>query len=171
MTDRYRRTYIWYTGTPVFPFGYGLHYTNFSAHLLDTIVSTYDISTLVTSNTSVTCLDQIPLASIPIVITNTGRITSDYVVLGFLSGEFGPAPYPNKALKAYSRLHNITGGESQTATLPLTLGSLARADVNGDIWLFPGNYTFSVDTTDMVTWRFELKGEAVKLEHWPVSPA
>ncbi len=113
--------------------------------------------------------DLLPFVSIPVTVTNTGTVTSDYVVLGFLSGEFGPQPYPIKSLVAYERLHSITaGGGSQTASLQLTLGSLARADASGDLVLYPGNYSLGIDTDARAAVEFTLTGEATALDSWPV---
>lgn len=104
-------------------------------------------------------------------VKNTGVVSSDYVALGFLSGSFGPTPYPLKSLVAYTRLHNITGGSSQTGTLNLTLGSLARADDAGDMVLYPGDYSLIIDTDAKAAWNFTLTGDAATLDAWPAPPA
>jgi hypothetical protein len=45
--------------------------------------------------------------TIPVSVSNTGSISSYYILLSFLSGNLGPTPYPNKSLVAYQYLHNI----------------------------------------------------------------
>ncbi|RFU30389.1 hypothetical protein B7463_g5947, partial [Scytalidium lignicola] len=164
------RTYKWYTGTPVFEFGYGLHYTNFTASVKDSSQSTYSISDLLSVNSTASFKDLIPFKTIPVNVKNTGNVDSDYVVLGFLSGEFGPTPYPIKSLVAYTRLHNIRPGSSQTASLSLTLGSLGRADDSGDLVLYPGNYSIAIDTDKKAVWNFTLTGQASNLDGWPAPP-
>jgi len=166
------RTYKWYTGKPVFEFGYGLHYTNFTAALPSRCSNaTYSISSLVSRNSSATYKDLIQFQTIPVNVTNTGSVDSDYVVLGFLSGTFGPTPYPLKSLVTYTRLHNITAGSSQTASLGLSLGSLARVDEQGDMVLYPGDYSLVIDTDAKAVWNFTLTGDAAVLDSWPTPPA
>jgi len=165
------RTYKWYTGTPVFEFGYGLHYTTFSASIpLGCTQSTYSISSLVSTKSSATFMDLIPFQTVPVNVTNTGNTSSDFVVLGFLSGSFGPTPYPIKSLVAYTRLHNITVGTSQTGNLNLTLGSLGRVNEVGNVVLYPGDYSLVVDTDAKAMWNFTLTGEATVLDSWPAPP-
>lgn len=154
----------------MFSFGYGLHYTNFTTSIA-TMASNYSIPLLISKNSSAPYLDTVPFVSIPVTVKNSGTTTSDYVVLGFLSGTFGPAPNPNKRLVSYSRIHNITAGNSQTTSLNLTLGSLGRANADGDMMLYPGDYTLSIDTTAKAAIHFTLSGSATKLDSWPAPPA
>lgn len=176
------RTYKWYTGEPVYPFGYGLHYTNFSAALApsnksltpntlsDTKKSTFAIAQLMNScnaSSRVTFLDQCPFTTVSINIKNTGEVKSDYVALLFVSGEFGPRPYPKQSLVAYKRAHNITAGDTQTVALNLTLGSLSRVDEMGNTILYPGDYTLTLDVEPMLTIHFKLTGQEAMLDKWP----
>jgi beta-D-xylosidase 4 len=92
------------------------------------------------------------------------------VILGFLSGSLGPTPYPKKSLVAYTRLHDITAGSSQTGLLNLTLGSLARANDNRDMVLYPGDYNSVIDTDAKAVWNFTLTGDAVTLDSRPAPP-
>ena len=167
------RTYKWYTGTPVFEFGFGLHYTTFSfawaanAHA-NTPATSYSIDALVASgNKSVAFMDLAPLDTFAVHVTNTGKVTSDYVALLFASGTFGPAPHPNKQLVAYTRVHGLAPKKSAIAELTVTLGAIARADENGDKWVYPGTYTLALDTTGELKHTFELVGEARKIADWP----
>jgi len=166
------RTYKWYDGA-VLPFGYGLHYTNFSAKVVPSKNTTYDISQLVSScsRSQYKYLDLCPFDKFKVNVTNTGSVSSDFVTLGFISGQNGPKPYPIKELVAYQRLFNISSHASQTATLNLTLGSLARRDVNGDQILYPGDYGMLVDVPTQAVWNFTLTGSPVTLDQWPQRPA
>lgn len=162
------RTYKWYSGTPILEFGYGLHYTNFTASLSEPSAASYDISTLVSSCSGVAHPDLCSFASYTVNVTNTGSTTtSDYVALLFVAGEFGPAPYPNKALVAYDRLHAIAPGSSQTTSLNLTLGSLSRADDYGNTILYPGDYKLLLDIEPRATVCFTLTGQEAVLDYWP----
>lgn len=174
------RTYRWYEGEATFPFGSGLHYTTFTAEVDDSSFSTlsdgasFDIPTLITNAncTGVSYLDLCPFASLPITITNTGTtFSSDYVVLLFLKGEFGPQPYPLKTLVAYERAQNVSAsGGTETVTLDLTLGSLSRVDSEGNRVLYPGTYSLVLDLDELVTVNFTLTGEEKVLDEWPAAP-
>ncbi|TKA23286.1 hypothetical protein B0A50_07343 [Salinomyces thailandicus] len=170
------RTYQWYTGEPVFEFGSGLHYTNFSISFANDLPhnhhsssSCYNISDL-TGDCNEQYKDRCAFATIPLDVHNTGAVTSDYVALGFLTGCHGPQPYPRKRLRAYKRLHGIAPGSTQTAAVNLTLGSLARVDDYGNTVLYPGDYALMIDTQPLAMMNFSLTGEAVTLDYWPQPP-
>ncbi|KAE8454440.1 hypothetical protein EG329_000062 [Mollisiaceae sp. DMI_Dod_QoI] len=170
------RTYKWFSSTPTFPFGYGLHYTNFIVSLSTPPSSTFNISSLIsspqtTSNSTTKYADQTPFLTLPITVSNTGSVQSSYVALSFLSGSFGPLPYPSKSLVAYTRLHDIAPNSSSNGTLKLTLGSLARTDEKGDLVLYPGSYSLGVDIDGKASWNFTLVGEQAVLDSWPAPPA
>ncbi|KAF8854303.1 glycoside hydrolase [Acephala macrosclerotiorum] len=168
------RTYKWLTTTPTFPFGYGLHYTNFTVSLSAPATLTYNISSLfspTTTTNSTKYADLTPFLTLPISVFNTGFVSSSYVALGFLSGSFGPTPYPSKSLVAYTRIHDISPNSSSDGSLKLTLGSLARTDENGDLVLYPGSYSLKVDVDGKAMWNFTLVGEQVVLDSWPTPPA
>ncbi|KAI1378992.1 glycoside hydrolase family 3 protein [Hypoxylon crocopeplum] len=169
------RTYKWYTKAPVFAFGHGLHYTSFNVSLPADLPATFSTADL-TSNISFTDIgpvasgnypDLAPFISIPVSVANTGNITSDYVTLAFLKGEYGPTPYPLKSLVAFTRIHNIKPGETGTATLDIKLGAISRSDVDGGLTLWPGKYTLVLDTDDRAPWGFEITGDQVVLEKLP----
>lgn len=186
------RTYKWYDGTPVYPFGYGEHYTTFGYKWSKAPESTYNIQELVIAGQGATYIDTAAFDTLAIDVTNTGKgeskrhpshgaahraffcsaiVTSDYVALLFSSGEYGPTPYPNKSLVSYTRLHGIAPGSTSTAVLPITLGTLARADTDGNFWLYPGTYTLALDTTGTLTYEFTLTGNAAQLTNFPQNPA
>lgn len=166
------RTYKWLTETPTFPFGYGLHYTNFTPSLTPPSTNTFKISSLIQPTTNATTYaDLRPFLTLPITVTNTGSTNSSYVALAFLSGSFGPTPYPTKSLVAYTRIHGIAAGSSGSGALNLTLGSLARTDENGDLVLYPGSYRLGIDVDGKVGWNFTLVGDEAVLDKWPAAPA
>jgi beta-D-xylosidase 4 len=166
------RTYKWYNGTAVFEFGHGLHYTNFSANISPGLQQSYAISDL-TSNCTQVYKDQCAFASVQVAVNNIGNTTSDYVALGYIAGNHGPAPLPKKTLVGYQRLHNIAGGASSTATLNLTLASLARVDEMGNKVLYPGDYSLMIDNGPLAMYNFTLTGDqsGAMLDEWPQPPA
>jgi beta-D-xylosidase 4 len=163
------RTYIWYTGEAVYPFGSGLHYTTFAFSWLSKPAASYDIADLVQHEDENGFLDLKEFASFEIDVENTGEIASDYVALLFISGkDSGPAPQPLKRLVAYTRVKQVQPGKKSTGDLTIKLGSLTRADEEGDQWVYPGKYALHLDTNPVVlTAEFELVGEAVRILSLP----
>jgi beta-D-xylosidase 4 len=176
------RTYMWYEGEPIFEFGHGLHYTNFSVSFdgSDSAPSSYADNKTSSESYSIqdltgNCDERYPdlcaFKTFDVTVENTGKVESDYVVLGYLTGQFGPQPYPKKQLKAYTRVHDVAAGASSSASLDLTLGSLGRVADNGDMTLFPGDYALVIDNDAKAVVKFTLTGEPVILDHWPQPPA
>jgi beta-D-xylosidase 4 len=166
------RTYKWYNGSVVYEFGHGLHYTNFSADIASDIRESYAISDLVSGcNNTGPFLERCPFTSMDVRVSNDGHTSSDYVTLGYITGTFGPAPHPKKSLVSYQRLFNIAGGDSDTATLNLTLASLARVDEMGNKVLYPGDYSLLIDNTPLTSVNFTLTGDEAMLDEWPQPPA
>jgi beta-D-xylosidase 4 len=154
------RTYKWYTGKPVLPFGYGLHYTNFSVSWQSTPSKTSnDIPTLVNSASGFK--DLAKFASLTVNVKNTGgpaNVASDYVGLLVLSSpNAGPAPRPVKQLVSYGRLHSVGVGSTQRLTLSVNLGALTRADTNGNQYIYPGDYTLALDVDSKLTFNLSLR--------------
>jgi beta-D-xylosidase 4 len=168
------RTYKWYTGEPVVPFGYGLHYTNFTV-TWDSVPSTTtsDIPSLVNKAGGVK--DLAPFATLTASVKNTGgpaNLASDYVGLLFLSSnDAGSAPRPNKQLVSYGRLHGVKVGSSQQLSLTVNLGALASADDNGNLYIYPGHYTLAFDIDSKLTFNFTLTGAATLLDSLPQNAA
>ena len=169
------RTYKWYTGKPVIPFGYGLHYTEFDFEWEESLHHEYNIQQLVAScqtNSGGHVNDNTYFATVKACVKNVGRAASDCVGLLFLSSDnAGPTPRPNKSLVSYLRLHDITTRSEQVLDLPLTLGSLARADENGSLVIFPGDYKIALDIFETLTFEFSLRGNPVVIDTLPMPDA
>jgi len=171
------RTYMWFANATV-EFGFGMHYTRFDLAVRgpggNTSVggrATWDVQALVGQCRGVAYLDLCPFVSVDVDVRNTGKRASDFVALGFVAGDYGPAPHPRKQLVAYQRLFNITAGSTATASLNLTLGSLGRHDEMGNLMLYPGSYSLLVDVPTQATWNFTLTGSAAMLDKWPQPPS
>ncbi|KAI3342453.1 glycoside hydrolase superfamily [Ustulina deusta] len=172
------RTYKFFDGA-VQPFGYGLHYSRFSAsfrnfsrqgmgipNFRQDSGPTFRIAGCV-SGCSETYQDLCPFGTITVDVVNEGDITSDFVLLVFLAGGHGPTPYPIKELVAYHRLHDVAAGDRQSVRLDLTLGNLARVDDNGNTVLYPGTYDILLDVPTQASTSFRLSGEETVLDLWP----
>ena len=94
--------YVELSATPLFPFGYGLSYTDF------------DYSDLQIHTDSVT---GIPLSA-TLTVTNTGLRDGDEVVQLYVSPRYASTVQPIMQLKAFSRI-TLPAGAGSTVTLPL----------------------------------------------------
>ncbi|KAH8882066.1 glycoside hydrolase [Thozetella sp. PMI_491] len=168
------RTYMWYP-TPVVPFGYGLQYTNFTVAWTSRPEQIYDIASLVESASKASIVGKSKFTSVSVDVKNTGGISttpSDYVALLFLSTQnAGPAPYPVKKLVSYGRAHSVAVGATAQLKLDITIDALARVGVNGNTYLFPGDYTLAVDINPKIMMNFTLRGEATLIESLPPIPS
>jgi beta-glucosidase len=116
-----RRTYRYFDGEPLYPFGYGLSYTSFrydNPHL--------DAAGL-SANHSVT---------ISVDVTNTGAMGGDEVVQLYLTHP-GIAGAPRRALKGFQRVH-LDRGEKKTVTFTLRDRELSLVDDAGRHCILPG---------------------------------
>ncbi|KAF9054258.1 glycoside hydrolase family 3 protein [Panaeolus papilionaceus] len=164
------RTYMWYKGTPVFEFGLGLHYTTFALSWGKQPRDRYPAPPgLGPHPASDKKLDLNTFDTFEVVVKNTGKVASDYAALLFVSGNAGPAPSPNKRLISYTRLHDIKAGSQQTASLKVTLGSIACADKDGNLWVYPGTYKLTVDigAEQSLSHSFVVEGQASQISSWP----
>ena len=109
------RTYRYFEGRPLYPFGYGLSYTTF----------TYD-TPVCTAKTTVTG------ESVKVVtrVRNTGSVAGDEVVQLYVSHPDAPEPKPIRTLKGVKRIH-LQPGEEQIVEFTLTPRNLALVDVDG----------------------------------------
>ncbi|EOA88301.1 glycoside hydrolase family 3 protein [Exserohilum turcica Et28A] len=163
------RTYRWYNES-VQPFGFGLHYTTFEAKFASETALTYDIKAITGACTE-QYLDLCAVAPVQVAVTNKGNTTSDFVALAFIKGDVGPAPYPLKTLVSYTRLKDISSGQTKMASLPLTLGTLARVDEQGNTVVYPGEYTLLLDEPTQAEVKLTITGEQTVLDKWPQPPA
>ena len=171
-TGNLGRTYRWYNDA-VIPFGFGLHYTNFTVSTDSDALNngSSDIASL-TSDCTEQYKDRCAFASVPVTVQNDGDVASDYAALLFVSGDFGPQPQPFKTLIAYARAFAVQPGQSQTLTLNVTLASLARRDEQGNNIVYPGSYEMGVDvnldgSVKFPLGGFTLTGEQDTIEEWP----
>ncbi|KAJ3127910.1 hypothetical protein HK098_005551 [Nowakowskiella sp. JEL0407] len=172
------RTYRWYDKT-IKPFGFGLHYTTFKVSFDDNLRGKppghlrgpvkYSIQQMLERCRN-KYPDTCPFEPLKIKVTNTGKMTSDYAALAFLSGKYGPPPYPIKTLATYGRRRDIRPGQTVDFVLNWTLGNIARVDENGNTVLYPGKYTISVDEPTLASSEFELTGKVAVLDAWPAPP-
>jgi beta-glucosidase len=116
-----KRTYRYFDGEPLYPFGYGLSYTTFSysnAHVDNANVA---------ADGSVT---------ISIDVTNAGAMAGDEVVELYLTHP-GVAGAPLRALKGFQRIHLPRGGK-KTVSFTIRDRDLSIVDEAGKHRIVPG---------------------------------
>jgi len=164
------RTYKWFDGA-VLPFGYVLHYTNFSANASINFPSLQDTADIIKRSNSKKYIDQFGRSNLVVNVHNVGDLTSDYVALAFVSGEYRPLPRPRRELVTYSRIAVIEPGSAKTASLPIKLGaSSTRWDGSGRRVLYPGVYKLALHTEpELAVVEFEITGSEVVIEKFAVA--
>jgi beta-glucosidase len=123
------RTYRYFTGKPLFPFGYGLSYTRFR------------YSDLKITKAKINTSDSIELS---VTVKNTGKYDGDEVVQLYVKNLSSKQPQPIKSLKGFKRIC-LKKGESKTVLLPLKAGDLKYFDEDkNDFIIEPGDYEIQV---------------------------
>jgi beta-glucosidase len=118
------RTYRYFTGQPLYAFGFGLSYTTFAYHNLQITPASIKVGTPV---------------SVQVEVENTGLRTGDEVVQLYLKDLAASQPVPRLQLQGFNRLR-LAPGEKQTAQFTLTAEQMSWADENGQWVLEPGDF-------------------------------
>ncbi len=121
------RTYRYFEGKPLFPFGFGLSYTTFS------------YSGLTLPKSAIKAGD--PLTA-KVTVTNTGKREGDEVAQIYLSFPH-VAGAPLRALRGFKRVH-LKAGESQTVQFDLRDRDLSMVTEAGEPIIAEGKYSVSV---------------------------
>jgi len=128
------RTYRFYTGTPVYEFGTGLSYTNFTyvyTNVSHEVVRAADLSEHLYAEQS-SFLTAPAVASVQVKVTNVGTVTSDSVILAFvIPPNAGQNGNPKKVLFGFTRFNGMGPGSSNTINFPLSAYDLSLVDENG----------------------------------------
>ncbi|HEX8713370.1 MAG TPA: glycoside hydrolase family 3 C-terminal domain-containing protein [Terracidiphilus sp.] len=121
------RTYRYFKGKPLYPFGYGLSYTTFS------------YSDLALQNSAVNAGDPV---GADVTVSNTGKVAGDEVVQLYL--KFPPvAGAPNIALRGFERIH-LDPGQSRKVHFELKNRDLGMVTELGHPIIAAGDYTISI---------------------------
>ncbi|MGA9720282.1 MAG: glycoside hydrolase family 3 C-terminal domain-containing protein [Acidobacteriaceae bacterium] len=121
------RTYRYFTGKPLYTFGYGLSYTKFSYSELN--VPTNGVAAGQSVDADVT-------------VTNTGKLAGDEVVQLYLNFPVVKGA-PRIALRGFQRIH-LDPGESQKVHFHLNPRDLGMVTEDGNPIVAEGNYTISI---------------------------
>ena len=121
------RTYRYFKGTPLYPFGYGLSYTTFS------------YSDLTLPHTTVNAGDPVEA---DVTVTNTGKVAGDEVVQLYLKFP-DVAGAPRVALRGFQRVH-LDPGANQKVHFELKNRDLSMVTEAGTPIIAGGDYTVSI---------------------------
>jgi beta-glucosidase len=142
------RTYRYFNGKPLYPFGYGLSYSTFSYSDLSIPSRPIDAGQ--------------PL-DVEVKVTNTGKVAGEEVVQVYL--KFPPVKgAPLAALRGFQRIH-LEPGASQKVHFELKERDLGMVAEDGSPIVAQGDYTISVgggqpDTSaPTVNARFTINGQ------------
>lgn len=104
---------------PIFAFGHGLSYTNF---------------TLTDINLSASNITADEGISVTVKVTNTGKVAGAEVVQLYLHDKEASVARPIKELKGFAKVY-LAAGESKTVSISLNKRDLSYWDVNSNDWL------------------------------------
>jgi beta-glucosidase len=160
--DDYRmagRTYRYFEGGALFPFGFGLSYTTFAYRNLS-------VPARVAAGAPV---------PISVEVANVGSRAGDEVVQLYLTDIAASVPVPIRSLQGFQRV-TLQPGERRTVTFTLTPRQLSLLDATGRRRVEPGVFEVAVGgkqpgqrghadarTTGVVTRRVEVTGATVEV--------
>jgi len=121
------RTYRYFKGEALYPFGYGLSYSSFK----------YDALKIPGSSTAGKNI------TASVAVTNTGKIAGDEVVQLYVSHQGTEGRVPVKALKGFQRI-NLKPGERKVVTFRLTPEQLSLVADDGKTFQPKGKTTISI---------------------------
>jgi beta-D-xylosidase 4 len=168
------RTYKFYTGEAIYPFGHGLSYSTFSYTRTEDkagplLQSSYHIADLAPSALT---SDRNADIAFWLTINNTGEVVSDVTALAYLSSEVhsdysGAISPPIKQLFDFTHVRTLAPGDSVAVYFQLSYRSLVHTDQQGHQWLVPGQYRITINNDMEWSHSFTLQGRAECVKKWP----
>ena len=135
------RTYRYFHGKPLYPFGYGLSYTTFS------------YSDLTLPKAAINAGDTL---TVEVTVTNNGKREGDEVMQLYLSFPSAPGA-PLRALRGFKRVH-LNPGESQKVRFDLKDRDLSMVTEGGEPIIAGGTYSVSIGGGQPDTGASAVKG-------------
>jgi len=153
------RTYRYFKGVPLYPFGYGLSYTTFGYSGLK-------------APSKIDAGKDVPVS---VVVQNAGKNAGDEVVQLYVTNASAKLPVPIRSLAGATRV-GLKPGERKTVSFTLTPRHLSTVLDDGKRVVEPGEYTFSVGgkqpgfsgsadaaSTGVVNGKFTISGKPIEL--------
>jgi beta-glucosidase len=125
--DMSERTYRYFKGEALYPFGYGLSYTNFT-------YSNLKAPSVISKGENIT---------VTVVVKNTGKRTGDEVVQLYTAYNNLKELNPVRALKGFQRI-TLKAGETKIITFKLTPAQLSLIDESGTAYQPKEKLTISI---------------------------
>jgi hypothetical protein len=156
------RSYRYYNGTVVYPFGWGLSYTTFSVTAASPM-NAASFQTEATPSSNVTY---------SVAVTNTGSVTGDTVILAYFAPVSLPSQPQNRLIKqlfAYERVH-LAPGDATTLTFTASSATVNIVDkATGDVISAPGsfNFVFTDGVDQTLTVPVTVTGSQVVVHPYP----
>lgn len=149
--SKFKSNYLDIPNEPLFPFGFGLSYTNFAYG--DIVLSSKSMS----AGTSITASVQ---------VSNTGKFDGMEIVQLYIRDVIGSISRPMKELKGFQKLM-LKAGESKTITFTINAGDLKFYNSNLKYVVEPGAFKLFIggNSRDVKEADFEFRGsntESVK---------
>ncbi len=154
------RTYRYFTGEPLYPFGYGLSYTSFAYRNL---------------RLPAEARVGAPVA-VSVEVRNTGRMAGDEVVELYVKRDGAAAEAPIRSLEGFARV-SLRPGEARVVHFTLAPRQLSTVEADGHRLAEPGAFTISAggaqpgfvgplqpSTTGVVTGSLHISGAAKAVE-------
>jgi beta-glucosidase len=158
--DMKGRTYRYFIGEPLYPFGFGLSYTTFS-------YSDLQIPKEIEAGKEVTAT---------VKVTNTGNRAGEEVVQFYLTDEKASTPRPIRQLAGFDRI-SLQSDESKVVTFTIAPRQLSLINDKEQRVIEPGYFTVTVggkqpgftgrtdaSTTGVVSGRFKVTGKVLKVD-------
>jgi beta-glucosidase len=141
----YKKGYLFTESTPLYPFGYGLSYTDFE-------YSNFRVSdSTLTRNSTITA---------EIDVKNIGRTTGSEVVQLYIKDVIGSVLRPDKELKGFEKV-SLEPGEMKTVSFTIAPDMLAFTGLDMERVIEAGDYVAMVggSSDDFLRIGFTLRGE------------
>jgi beta-glucosidase len=121
------RTYRYFTGEPLYPFGYGLSYTTFK-------YSKFKVAKTISAGDEV---------KVTVNVKNTGKVAGDEVVQLYISNLGSSVQVPIRALKGFKRIY-LLPGETKTVTFSISPDAFSEINEQNKRVINPGVFEISV---------------------------
>jgi len=145
------RTYRYFEGEPLFPFGYGLSYTRFGYGKLE-------VPKQVKAGENV---------AVRVAVTNAGKVTGDEVVQLYVKHVAASVPVAIRSLQGFKRIH-LKPGQTENVSFTLTARQLSLIDNQSRRVVEPGEIELQVgggqigarvSSSQALTARFRVTGD------------
>jgi len=142
------RTYRYFKGEPLYPFGFGLSYTKFNYNNLRLSEKSINAGQPIT---------------VSVDVTNVGKINGDEVVQLYLTDVAASAPVPIRTLVGFDRI-SLRPREKRTVTFTITPRQMSLIDDAGKRVIEPGEFVISIGGSQIgLKKSFSVSGRRLEL--------